>query len=272
MGRLRPRTPTRLNPEGPDPLVAREEHGPPAPPGDLPPDGVGCTRVAREGWATYWHHRIVSALELPPELQIEFLVHHNQVIHPQRRGINPYRLGFLLWGEIRREAAGEESVPGLVDARRMAEAGGDPLPGEETLLEVREVDRDVSFPRRFLTQEAVREVDLFEYVPKRGDLVVSQVSDPEGREVVKETLLRQVGMGSAPVIRIHDADLDRQGILLLRHEHDGRDLELEYARQTLEYVERLWGRRVLPDTVIDGEAVPFSRDREGGFERISRSS
>jgi stage V sporulation protein R len=224
------------------------------------------TKIMNEGWATYWHHRILNALELPEELHMEFLVHHNQVVAHPPGSINPYHLGFVLWHEIRRRAAGEEGEPGRMDSRRLVEAGREALPGEEDLFQVREVDRDVSFLRRFLDEGLMRELDLFEFEPKGRDLVVSRTSDPEGWKQIKRTLLRQVGMGSVPVIRVYDADLGRGGVLLLRHEHDGRDLELEYTRESLRHVHTLWGRRVLLESVMEEKPVRFAYDEEEGFE------
>ena len=71
-------------------------------------------------------------------------------------------------------------------------------------------------------------------------------------------------MGSIPVIRVIDADHGWRGELLLRHEHDGRDLHLEYAEKTLAYLYRLWGRRVVFKTSFEDEPCSFTSD-EGGF-------
>jgi stage V sporulation protein R len=224
------------------------------------------TKVMNEGWASYWHHRILHGLGLPQDLHMEFLVHHNQVISRQRSGVNPYHLGFRVWHDIRRKAAVEEGRPGEVDSQRLGEVGVEPLPGEEELFQVREVDRDVSFLRRFLTEELMRELDLFEYRQEDEDLVVSRTASPEGWSDVKDTLLRHMGMGSIPVVRIRDADMDRRGILRLEHEHEGRDLDHEYAAETLRHAHRLWGRTVLLDTRTEGNEVRLSYDEEEGFE------
>jgi len=66
-----------------------------------------------------------------------------------------------------------------------------------------------------------------------------------------------------PVIRVIDADHEQRGGLRLRHEHDGRDLHLEYAEKTLEYLYRLWGQRVVLETVMDGEAYLLASDENG---------
>ena len=194
------------------------------------------TKIMNEGWASYWHHRILNALDLPEGLHLEYLVHHNQVLRPHKGGLNPYHLGFVLWQRIRDEH------------------------GEAALFEVRESESDVSFLRRFLDERTMRELDLFEYVRRGDQLVVSRVSDEENWRDVKATLLSQVGIASVPVIRVVDADFDRSRTLLLEHVYDGRELDAEYAMRTLGYVRRLWGRKVLLDTVMGGDPVRLSSE------------
>jgi stage V sporulation protein R len=82
---------------------------------------------------------------------------------------------------------------------------------------------------------------------------VSEVSDEDGWRAVKDTLVKSVGMGQVPVIRVEDADYGRNRTLLLLHAHDGRDLQLEYAEKTLGYLHRLWGRDVVLETVVNGK-------------------
>ncbi len=194
------------------------------------------TKIMNEGWASFWHHRILNALALPQGLHLEFLVHHNQVIRPQPGGLNPYHVGYRLWQHIHEEH------------------------GEAALFEVREVDSDVSFLRRFLDERLMRELDLYEYAKRGNQLVVSRVADEEHWRDVKATLLNQVGVSSVPVIRVLDADYDANRTLLLEHAYDGRELESEYAMRTLAHVRRLWGRRVLLDTVMGDERLRLSSE------------
>ncbi len=217
------------------------------------------TKIMNEGWASYWHHQIMNSLELPEDLHLEFLVHHNQVVRPHPGSLNPYYLGFKLWEDIRRCHGSEQSSaalqsPGAATSR-------------EKIFEVRETDRDISFLRRFLTEQLMREMDLFEYRREQGQTVISQVSDADHWESVRDSLLRNVGMATVPVIRIVDADLRHNRVLLLHHEHDGRDLHREYLEKTLGYVYRLWDRQVLLETSISGKKVTFSFDN-GGFGEI----
>jgi stage V sporulation protein R len=109
----------------------------------------------------------------------------------------------------------------------------------------------------------MRELDLFRYEPKGDDLVVSDVADEGGWQTVKEMLLRSVGMGSIPVIRVTDADFSGNRTLLLGHAHDGRDLQVEQAEKTLAYVHRLWGHDVIIDTLVDGTQTHLTYGEQG---------
>ena len=142
--------------------------------------------------------------------------------------------------------------------------------GNEMIFEIREVDRDVSFLRRFLTEEFMREMDMFQHERRGDDVVITHVSDEQSWRQVKDTFLRNVGMGAAPVIRIQDADYQQNRVLYLTHAHDGRDLQLEYAEKTLAYLYQLWGREVLLETSIQGTGYVFSYGEDGFNQRRLR--
>jgi stage V sporulation protein R len=214
------------------------------------------TKIMNEGWASYWHHQILNALPLPQDLHLEFLVRHNQVVRPIEGSLNPYHLGLKMWEDIRRRY----DDPSPAEERELRRAPGK---GLEQLFEARAADRDASFLRRFLTEELMREMDLFEYQPKGNDLVISEVADQEGWKKIKETLIKNVGMGSVPTILVEDSGYSENRTLLLKHDHDGRDLHLEYAEKTLAYVHRLWGREVAIETVIGGKRSLLVYNDEG---------
>lgn len=184
------------------------------------------TKVMNEGWASYWHYTILHELNLPTELHVPFIKSHNQVIRPHVGGINPYHLGFHLFQRIKE--------------RR----------GMDECFLAREVHRDSSFIQQYLTREDCEDLNLFSYSEKRnGNITVDDVSDDEGWESVRDVLVRQVGGGGIPMLCVED--IGANGSLLIRHEHDGRDLQIEETRATLQHVSKLWGKKVILDLVID---------------------
>ncbi len=214
------------------------------------------TKIMNEGWASFWHKRIMEALDLPQALRLEFLVRHTQVLCPTPGGLNPYHIGMTVWQDIERRW----SQPASEEERKSAPAK---KPAKEKLFEVREVERDTSFLRRYLSEELIRELNLFEYQSRGNDKVVSRVADEEGWQAIKETLIRNVGTGTIPVIKVENADYNNSRSLFLKHSHDGRDLQLEYAEKTLVYLRQLWGRDVLLETTINEKKslLCYSEDR-----------
>ena len=213
------------------------------------------TKIMNEGWASFWHKRILESLDLPQALHLEFLVRHNQVCRPIPGQLNPYFLGLKLWEDIERR--GNDPTP----EERVSNPHG--KSGTALLFETRTADRDVSFLRRWLTESMMRQLDIFRYEPTGDELVVSHVADQEGWRDVKETLLRSVGTATIPVIRVEDADHGHTRTLLLRHVHDGRDLQLDYAERTMAFVYRLWGRDVLLETLVNGKRSHLTYGEKG---------
>ena len=214
------------------------------------------TKIMNEGWASYWHREIMNSLDLPQDLYLEFLVRHNQVVRPFPKGLNPYYLGLKVWDDIKRRH--DDPTPEEIE-----KYGRPTKTGTQALFEAREVDRDASFLRRFLTEELMREMDMFEYEPRGEDLVISKVSDKEDWRDIKETLIKNVGMGGVPVIKVEDADYNQNRSLYVKHHHEGRDLQLEYAEKAISYLHRLWGHEVVLETVVNSKRALLSYSDDG---------
>ena len=183
------------------------------------------TKIMNEGWACFWHYKILNELNMPQEYHIPFLKSHNQVVRPHIGRINPYHLGFHLFNKI-------EERYGL----------------NECFL-AREVHNDESFIRQYLTREDCEELNLFSYSDKPDMIEVTEVSDESGWKHVKNILLSQIGANSIPVICV---DYVEDGTLILHHEHDGkRDLELNYAEKVIEHTKTLWKNDVKLMTMLD---------------------
>lgn len=186
------------------------------------------TKIMNEGWASYWHYTICHELNLPQEWHIPFIKMHNQVIRPHVGGLNPYHLGFVIFQDIKEKY------------------------GMEECFIARESSHDVAFLRQYLTEELSTDLGLFSYSEKRKKgITIDEIHDEEGWEKVKRTLLTHVGTNGIPVIYVDEIEPD--GTLILRHEHDGRDLELDNADEVLRHVRTLWGDEAKLFTIIEEE-------------------
>ncbi|SDE76425.1 SpoVR family protein [Sporomusa acidovorans] len=175
------------------------------------------TKIMNEGWASYWHYHILQQLDLPQGLYLEFLQRHNLVVRPHQGQINPYFIGFKMFEYLEKNN------------------------GQEKIFEIRAQERDQSFLRRFLNKELCEELCLFNYKVRGIDIVVTEVADEEGWKVIRNELANSVGLGMVPEIRVQSVE---NGVLILEHVFDGRELEMNYTKETIKYVAELWGNKV----------------------------
>lgn len=214
------------------------------------------TKIINEGWASFWHYRIMNKLDLPEGIKIEFIKNHNQVVRPLKGTLNPYQIGFKILENIKKRW----DQPNAEDKKDFEIKGDE---GDKKLFQVREVDRDISFIRQYLTEELMEKLNLFEHGKKDLNRIVTHISDKDGWKKVKKTLLNNIGMAAVPVIKIIDANFNKSQFLLLKHEFDDRELELEYAEQTLRQLFQLWQRKVYLETYIDEHLCHLSFDGLG---------
>lgn len=197
------------------------------------------TKIINEGWASFWHYMILKKLGLPQKLYFEFLRRHNQIIKPYEGRINPYFLGFKIFMDLYEKNDGNT----------------------QKIFEVRSVERDETFIRRYLTKELCAELKLFEYEKHGSEYVVSEVADDKGWMKIRNTIASSTGFGSLPVVRVIDWN-QKENTLLLEHMYDGRELDLQYANETLKHLVDLWEGRVILNTVEEGKKKSIMCDEQ----------
>ena len=101
------------------------------------------TKIANEGWAVFWHLRLMRALDLSPQDYVDFANMHSGVLQPSRRSINPYYLGHGLLEDINRRHGGDETTVAPI------------------MFEIREQESDVSLVRNYLTKDLVEDLHLY---------------------------------------------------------------------------------------------------------------
>ena len=191
------------------------------------------TKIMNEGWACTIHQKIINELNLPDSLYLPFVKLHNQVIRPHLGQINPYHLGYKLFQKIIEERGFEEAMT------------------------IREVHNDITFLRFYMDEEFMRDNNYFSYSfdkSKQGS-IVDDISDEEGWESVRDAMIKNVGLGRLPVVYVDE--IEKDGTLSLVHEHDGRDMELNYARKVFDFIETLWGDNVKLITMVEDEIWEF---------------
>jgi stage V sporulation protein R len=200
---------------------------------------VFACQIMNEGWASYWHARLLrEATFVPQELYLSALKIHSDVVSAYESdeqtalAVNPYHLGFQMWENIIEKE-------GLARAR--------------TIL--RDED-DFGFVRNYLDRELAEKLGLLVYEARRdGEITVASRDVNAVREAI---LAPKFNYGSP---RIAVTELSADGSLTLLHDHhaDGRGLDSERAEKVIEYVRRVWRRPVRLYTIdSDGRELELS--------------
>ncbi|HEY3136016.1 MAG TPA: SpoVR family protein [Blastocatellia bacterium] len=208
------------------------------------------TKIMNEGWASIWHSRIMRELDLPDNEHIEFAELHSGVVSPHKGQINPYYLGYKIFEDIEKRW----DNPSDEEREKFGRRGGE---GREKMFEVRELDSDISFLRNYLTEELCEELDLFVYqLVDEEEWTVTE----KNWEKVRDQLVANMTNFGFPYIEVVDGDYDGNRELYLMHRYEGVELDMKYARKTLEYVYKLWGRDVHLETQVDDEPLIMHYD------------
>lgn len=206
------------------------------------------TKIMNEGWASYWHARIIRELELTSDEAIEFAKLNAGVVQPSRTSINPYYLGLKIYEDI------EERYNNPTE--EMIKLGVEPGSGREKIFEVREVESDISFIRNYLTKELVNREDMYLFQKQGKDY---KIVDKEW-ENVRDQLVNMRVNGGFPYITVNNGDHLKNGELYLKHWYEGIELDIKYLEKVMPYVYQLWGRSVHMETIVESKGALFTYD------------
>ena len=190
---------------------------------------VFATQIMNEGWASYWHARLLREADfVPQQAYLDAIKCHSDVVRPVAAeqqvslSINPYHLGFSMWEKI-------VESEGLPAARRIMEQ-----------------DDDFGFVRNHLTRELAEELGLFRYSARSDGQI--KVLEHELTALHEAVLAPKYNFG-APIVSA--VRVRNDGTLELVHDSgvDGRGLDLERSRKVLDYLQRVWRRPLVLTTV-----------------------
>ncbi|WP_407707468.1 SpoVR family protein [Bacillus safensis] len=209
------------------------------------------TKIMNEGWASYWHQRIMRELDLDSSESIEFAKLNAGVVQPSKTGINPYYLGLKIFEDI------EERYNNPCE--ELKKAGVTEGSGRSKMFEVREIESDISFIRNYLTKDLVMREDLYLFQKQGRDY---KVIDKEWKAVRDQLVSMRVN-GGFPYLTVIDGDYLKNNELYIKHWYEGIELDLKYLEKVLPYLYQLWGRSVHIESVLEGKEVMFSYDGKG---------
>ncbi len=190
---------------------------------------VFATQIMNEGWASYWHARLLREADfVPQQAYVDAIKCHSDVVRPvaadQQVALNnnPYHLGFSMWEKI-------VERDGLEAARRMMQQ-----------------EDDFSFIRNQLDRDLIEELKMFRFSARNDGQI--KVLDHELPALHEAILAPKYNFGAPSVAARHVLN---DGTLELVHDHtsDGRGLDLERSRRVLDYLHRVWRRPIVLTTI-----------------------
>lgn len=231
----------------------------------------GMTKTMNEGWASYWHAKLMTTKILKDSEIIDFADKHAGVMSMAPNGFNPYKVGIELMRDIEdrwnKGKFGREWEE-CDDVRERKNWDRKLGLGMEKIFEVRKVCNDVTFIDQFLTEDFCIRNKMFVY--KFNQKANRFEVDTTDFKAIKAKLLFQMTNFGQPIIHVEDANFENRGELLLKHLHEGIDMQPDFMSETLKNVFKVWRRPVNLLTVMENAPQLFRFDgKEYSAHKIS---
>ena len=225
------------------------------------------TKMMNEGWATFWHMKIMDRLFKEGALnQAEhgfYNLYNARVLSTHPRVINPYLVGLRILEDI--EERWNKGQFG-----KEWETCEDPLKketwdfkldkGREKLFEIRRSYSDRFFIEHFLTESLVNDLELYLYKGYQEKSEIKYKISERHWQGIKDLLVSHLSTFDIPLIMVEDGDYKGKRELYLKHAYEKVELDTEYREKTLEHVFYLWDRPIHLGSVVDGKTVIFTFD------------
>jgi stage V sporulation protein R len=223
----------------------------------------GMTKTMNEGWASYWHSKLMTGKILNDSEIIDFADHHSGTVAMAPNGYNPYKVGIELMRDIEdrwnKGQFGREwnECDDVKERKNWDKKLG---LGRDKIFEVRKIYNDVTFIDEFLTEEFCVRNKLFVY--KFNKRTNQYEVDTHDFKAIKAKLLFHMTNFGQPIIKVLDANFENRGELLLGHMWEGIDMQPDFLSETMKNVYKIWNRPVSLATVMDGEGQLHRFDGE----------
>lgn len=221
----------------------------------------GMTKIMNEGWASYWHSKILTEKIMNDSEIIDFADRHSGTMAMSPTSFNPYKVGIELFRDIeQRWNKGQfgrewEDCPDLAAKKNWNTNVGR---GREKIFEVRKHYNDVMFIDEFLTEDFCVEHKMFVY--KFNKRTGQYEVDTRDFKAIKKKFLFQLTNFGQPIISVVDANHNNRGELLLAHLYEGVEMQPDYMTETMKNMFQIWSRPVAVATVMDGDPKIVSYD------------
>lgn len=214
-----------------------------------------------EGWASYWHTKLMTEKILNDSEVIDYADHHSGTVVMGPQSYNPYKVGIELFRDIEdrwnkgRFGREWEDCDDVREKKNWDKKTG---LGRDKIFEVRKVYNDVTFIDEYLTEDFCVRNKLFVYkFNKRTNQFEVDTRDFKG---IKQKLLFQMTNFGQPIIRVEDANFENRGEMLISHMWEGIDMQPDFMTETMKNLFAIWTRPINLTTVMDGEGHLYRFD------------
>ena len=217
---------------------------------------------------SYWHSRLMTERILDDSEVIEYADRHAGTMGTQPGVLNPYKLGIELFRDIKERWDKGQFGPEwdeCEDQQKKRSWDRKLGLGTQKIYEVRRIYNDVLFIDEYLTEDFAiyNKLFTFEYSKQADEYVIAS----REFKAIKEKLLNQLTNWGNPFIYVQDANYENRGELYLFHRYDGTDLQIDWARDTIENIQRIWSRPVHLETVVEKRRKVISYNGRKHSER-----
>lgn len=217
------------------------------------------TKVMNEGWATYWHSKLMTRHFLESSEIIDYADQHSGVVYMPVGGFNPYKIGVELFKDIEerwdtgRHGQQWEQLDNIGAKERYDNKA---MQGRDKIFEIRRIYNDVNFIDEFLTPEFVEKHKMYELRrdPRTGEV---RIASRDFARVKRMLLYRLTNMGQ-PFIYVVDGNYLNRGELYLAHQYNGLEVEIAKAREVLLNLRRIWDRPVHLQLRLEDDQILLS--------------
>lgn len=212
----------------------------------------GMTKIMNEGWASYWHSKMMTQNIMNDSEIIDFADAHSGTMAMSPNGFNPYKVGIELFRDIEERwnkgQFGKEWNE-CEDLREKANWDKQLGLGRDKIFEVRRNYNDITFIDEFLNEDfCVRNrMFVYKFNKRTGRFEVDTRDFP----LIKKQLLFQLTNFGQPIIQVENANFENRGELLLSHLYEGIEMQPDYMRETLKNLQHIWTRPVNLATVVE---------------------
>ncbi|MFN7182155.1 MAG: SpoVR family protein [Planctomycetota bacterium] len=217
------------------------------------------TKIMNEGWAAFWHEKILTEKALKDHELIDFAEHHAGVLQWHPGSLNPYKLGYELFKDIEERWNKGRFGKEYEECEDLEKKKNWDLHlglGLQKIFEVRKIYSDVLFLDEFLTDEFCKKYKLFVYKYNR-DTGKYEITSRNFNDIKRILLRRFTNLGH-PIIIIVDANYENRGELYLLHKYEDWELDYPEAKETLKNLQYIWRRPVHLETVISERRILLS--------------